>query len=121
MAEGLVVCDTGTVVSALNKREGRRNTFAAEILASYGARAIIPWPVYVETDLLLRSRGFAANGVRFGRALLAGEHSLLSLTDAQLELALTLLDRYEGVGLDLPDASVMAVSLLIAENEVPAS
>ena len=84
MAEGLIVCDTGPIVSALNKREARRNTFAAEILASYGVRAIIPWPVYVETDLLLRSRGFAQNASLFGHALLSGEHSLLSLTDVQL-------------------------------------
>jgi len=148
VAERLVICDTGPIVSALNRRERSRHEFAAELLDSYGARAIIPWPVYVETDLLLRNRGFADNAVNLGRALLAHEHSLVTLTDEQLAFALTLLTRFQKIGLDLPDASVMALSisidapiltwdfrhfravvpsrgvnfqLLVSENELPAS
>lgn len=106
----MIVCDTGPIVSAINKGEKRRHLFAAELLAQLGRKVIVPWPVLVETDLLLRSRGFPSAAIVFGESMATGVHRLESPTDADLELALTLGKRYEDSGADLPDLIVMAMA-----------
>jgi predicted nucleic acid-binding protein len=99
-------------VSALNRGEGRRHRFAAELLARAARDVVIPWPVFTEVDLLLRSRGHALAAVTFGRALLDGVHRLDAPTDNELGVALDLADRYADTGVDLPDLTVMAMASL---------
>ncbi|MGB7414374.1 MAG: PIN domain-containing protein [Thermosynechococcaceae cyanobacterium] len=106
----MIVCDTGPLVSAINRGEGRRHQFAAELLARLGRDIIVPWPILVEADLLLRSRGHPNAAISFGRSLLEGIHQLEVPTGAELDLALTLGDRYSDSGADLPDLIVMAMA-----------
>jgi len=106
----LIICDTGPIVSAINKGEKRRHFFAAELLARLGRKIIVPWPVLVETDLLLRSRGYPSAAIVFGEGLATGVHRLESPTAADLELALKLGKRYMNSGADLPDLIVMAMA-----------
>ena len=106
----MIVCDTGPIVSAINKGEKRRHLFAAELLAQLGRKVIVPWPVLVETDLLLRSRGFPSAAIVFGESMATGVHRLESPTAADLELALKLGKRYGDSGADLPDLIVMAMA-----------
>ncbi len=106
----MIVCDTGPIVSAINKGEKRRHLFAAELLARLGRKVIVPWPVLVETDLLLRSRGFPSAAIVFGESMATGVHRLESPTVADLELALKLGKRYGDSGADLPDLIVMAMA-----------
>jgi len=106
----LIICDTGPIVSAINKGEKRRHLFAAELLARLGRKAIVPWPILVETDLLLRSRGFPSAAFIFGESLSMGVHRLESPTMAELEFALTLGKRYQDSGVDLPDLIVMSMA-----------
>jgi predicted nucleic acid-binding protein len=94
----------------VNRGERRRHLFAAELLSRLARRVIVPWPVYVEVDLLLRGRGHERAADALGRALLDGVHSLVGLTDSELETALDLGAKHAGLGLDLPDLSVMAIS-----------
>jgi hypothetical protein len=51
----LIVCDTGPLISALNRRERRRHRFAVALLSRLGRQVVVPWPVLVEVDLLLRA------------------------------------------------------------------
>ena len=97
-------------MSALNRGEGRRHRFAAELLARAARDVVIPWPVFAEVDLLLRSRGHSPAAITFGRALLDGVHRLEAPTDAELGLALDLAERYVDTGVDLPDLTVMAMA-----------
>jgi hypothetical protein len=97
-------------VSALNRGEGGRHRFAAELLARCGRDVVVPWPVFVEVDLLLRSRRHYVASLAFGRALRDGVHQLQAPRDAELDMALDLAERYEGTGVDLPDLSVMAMA-----------
>ncbi len=106
----MIVCDTGPIISAINKGEKRRHLFAAELLARLGRKVIVPWPVLVETELLLRSRGFPAAALVFGESMATGVHRLESPTAADLEFALKLGKRYEDSGADLPDLIVMAMA-----------
>jgi len=97
-------------VSALNRGEGRRHRFATALLARGGRAIVVPWPVFVEVDLLLRSRGHHTAVVAFGRSLRDGVHQLQAPNDAELGLALDLAERYIDTGVDLPDLSVMAMA-----------
>ena len=106
----MIVCDTGPIVSAVNKGERRRQAFASELLARLGRNVIVPWPVLVEVDLLLRSRGFPEAALVFGESVAAGVHRLEAPTAAELELALKLGRRYADSGADLPDLVVMAMA-----------
>jgi predicted nucleic acid-binding protein len=105
-----VVCDTGPLVSAVNRREGQRHRFAADLLARIGRDLIVPWPVLVELDLLLRSRGHMDASVAVARSCLDGIHRLESCSEVDLEFALGLAGRYATSGVDLPHLSVMALA-----------
>ncbi len=106
----MIVCDTGPLVSALNRGERRRHEFAAELLTRLGRTVIVPWPVLVEVDLLLRSRGFPQAAVAFIRSIQDGVHVLDTPTDDELTLANDLAERYIDSGADLPDLTVMAIA-----------
>jgi predicted nucleic acid-binding protein len=106
----LIICDTGPLVSAINRGERQRHLFAAELLARLGRDLIVPWPVLVEVDLLLRARGYPEAAVAFAESLLAGIHRLVAPTTPEVELALKLAHRYMDSGADLPDLIVMAMA-----------
>ena len=106
----MIICDTGPLISAINRGERRRHEFAVALLASLGRQVVVPWPVLVEVDLLLRSRGHAEASVVFTESLAAGVHLLESPTSAELALTLKLAKRYLDSGADLPDLVVMAMA-----------
>lgn len=106
----MIICDTGPLVSALNRAERQRHRFAVELLTQLGRNVMVPWPVLVEVDLLMRSRGHENAALRFADSLFAGVHQLDAPTFQELELALRLARRYRGSGADLPDLSVMAMA-----------
>ena len=106
----MIVCDTGPLISAINRGERRRHRFAAELLTRLGREVIVPWPVLVEVDLLLRSRGHPQAAVVCARSLADGVHRLEAPMAADLELALQLAQRYLDTGIDLPDLTVMAMA-----------
>jgi predicted nucleic acid-binding protein len=110
----LIICDTGPIVSAVNRSERRRHLFAAELLARLGRDVIVPWPVLVEVDLLLRARGHGRAATTFAESLAAGVHRLEAPTTAELALALRLATRYPESGADIPDLVVMAMASLRA-------
>ena len=106
----MIVCDTGPLVSAMNRSEGARHRFAAALLARLGRQVVVPWPVLTEVDLLLRSRGHAGAALMFGAALRDGVHRLEPTSQDELALALRLGERYPDSGAHLPDLVVMAMA-----------
>lgn len=86
----MIVCDTCPLVSAINRGEGRRHKFAAQLLSRLGRDVVIPWPVFTEVDLLLRSRGHTNASLVFGASMADGIHRLEAPTDDELDLALEL-------------------------------
>jgi predicted nucleic acid-binding protein len=94
----------------MNRGEGRRHRFAADVLARLGRSLVVPWPVFTEVDLLLRARGHGAAAVAFSRALHDGLHRLEAPSDRELGIALDLAERYSDSGVDLPDLVVMAMA-----------
>ncbi len=106
----MIICDTGPIVSAINRGDRRRHQFAAELLARLGRDVVVPWPVLVEVDLLLRTRGHPRAAIAFAESLAAGVHRLESPTAPELELALKFGKRYVDTGVDLPDLIGMAMA-----------
>lgn len=106
----MIVCDTGPLVSAMNRGEGARHRFAVALLERLGRQVLVPWPVLTEVDLLLHARGHAAAALVFSRALLDGVHRLDRPSDTELEMAVGLGERHVDSGVDLPDLVVMAMS-----------
>ena len=110
-----VVVDAGPLLAAANRRD-RSHARTAELIARLGRDAVVPVPVSVEVDHLLRTRlgGHAAR--LFLEALSAGEHEIAYLTPGLLRRAVAFDARFADLGLGLADASVMAV----AERHGPA-
>jgi predicted nucleic acid-binding protein len=78
------------------------------------ADVVVPWPVFTEVDLLLRGRGHAKAATAFEAALVEGVHRLEPPTGAELGQAVALLERYQDLGLDLPDA--VTISMAVARD-----
>ena len=106
----MIVVDSGPLISLMNRAEGRRHELAQLVIQDNPASAVVPWPVYTEVDLFLRGSGFASAAQALGESLLRGYLSLVHVTAGEFEMALSLMRRYESVGLDLPDATVMAMT-----------
>jgi predicted nucleic acid-binding protein len=94
----------------MNRSEGDRHRFAAELLSRLGRQVLVPWPVFTEVDLLLHARGHGSAARAFAVALHSGVHQLVAPTDDELATAIDLAERYPDSGVDLPDLVVMATS-----------
>jgi uncharacterized protein len=101
------ICDTGPLLAAANKRDPAQR-LAAGLLATLGRGALIPEPVLVETDHLLRARIHPKAARKFLDAVSQGEHQVIFLTPALLRRAVEIDARYADLDLGLADATVMA-------------
>ncbi|HEX6031884.1 MAG TPA: PIN domain-containing protein [Tepidiformaceae bacterium] len=106
----MIIVDSGPLISLLNRDEGRLHGLAQLVIQDNPAEVIVPWPVYTEVDLFLRGRGHARFAQALGEAFLRGELNLAQVTYSELQVALDLMRRYEKLGVDLPDATVMAMT-----------
>lgn len=104
-----VVCDTGPLVAATNRRD-RAHELAAELITRLGRDLLVPDPVIVETDQLLRARVGHGAARAFLGAIADGEHSLVTLGPNLFRRAVEIDAHYADLNLGLADAAVMAYS-----------
>ncbi len=104
-----VVADTGPLVSAVNSRE-RAHQVAARLVSHFGRELLVPVPVAVEVDHILRSRVGDRAARSFLAALSAGEHQVADLSPGLFRRAVEIDRRYGDLGLGVADASVMALA-----------
>jgi predicted nucleic acid-binding protein len=102
-----VVADTGPLVAAANKRD-RAHDLAAALVTELGRELLVPDPILVETDQLMRARVGAAAARLFLAAVVAGEHSVAFLSAGLLRRAVELDAQYADLDLGIADACVMA-------------
>ncbi len=102
-----MIADTGPLVAAANRRD-RGHGFAAAIVTELGRDLIVPLPVAVETDQLLRSRVNESAARKFLSALAQGQHEVAFLSAGVFKRAAEIDARFAGLGLGLADASIMA-------------
>lgn len=104
-----VVVDTGPLLAAANRRD-EAHGLAAALLIRLGRNAVIPGPVLVETDHLMRRR----LGIETARALLSavadGRHRAALMTMALVRRAVRIDVHYADLDLGYADAAVMAVA-----------
>jgi predicted nucleic acid-binding protein len=102
-----VVADTGPLVAAANRRD-RAHALSAALVTALGRDLVVPEPVLVETDQLLRARvGMHAARLFLG-AIVDGEHSVAFLSAGLLRSAADIDARFADLDLGLVDAAVMA-------------
>jgi predicted nucleic acid-binding protein len=75
-----------------------------------GRDLIVPEPVIVEVDQLLRSRIGGHSARLFLEAVAAGEHAVVNLAPALLRRAVEIDATFADLGLGYTDAAVMAIA-----------
>jgi hypothetical protein len=103
----IVVADTGPLLAAANVRD-RAHGIAAELVARLGRRLVVPEPVIVEADHLLRARVGRRSAQLLLEALAAGEHEIGFATPALVRRAAELDRAYGDLDLGYCDGLVMA-------------
>jgi uncharacterized protein len=93
----------------VNRRDDA-HALAAELVARIGRNLVVPEPVIVEVDQLVRARVGSHAARRFLAALDAGEHEVAYLSPGILRRAVEIDHRYLGLDLGLADTSVMALA-----------
>jgi predicted nucleic acid-binding protein len=93
----------------VNKRE-ESHPLAAQLLAHLRRNAVIPAPVLVEADHLLRSRISNRTARRFLKAIAGGEREVAYLTPGLLRRAVELDNQYADLNLGFVDTCVMAIA-----------
>ncbi len=104
-----MVCDTGPLVAAANRRD-RAHELAVGLVSALGRDLIVPLPVIVEVDQLLRARLDSRAAQLFLSAISGGEHSIAFLTPALVRRATEIDRRFGALDLGFTDASLMAVA-----------
>ncbi len=104
-----VVADTGPLVAAADRSEANHR-LALSLVVALGRELLVPDPVVLEVDWLLRARLGDVPARAFLRALTSGSPRHLPLTAGTLERAVAIDERYADLGLGLVDATVMAVA-----------
>lgn len=104
-----VVCDTGPLVAAANRRD-RAHDLAAALVTRLGRDLLVPEPVVVEVDQLLRRRVSTDAARLFLSSLARGEHGVGFLTPGLLRRAVEIDARYADLDLGFTDSAVMALA-----------
>lgn len=104
-----IIVDTGPLLAAVNRRD-EAHRLAVELLSAAGRDAVVPDPVAVEVDWLLRDRVGGDAARAFLKALAEGVHERCALSTTLFVRAVELDQRFAALGLGLTDASVMALA-----------
>lgn len=104
-----VVCDTGPLVAAANRRD-RAHDLAAALVTRLGRELLVPDPVIVEVDQLLRHRVGLESARLFLSSIAAGEHEVSFLSAGLLRRAVEIDERYADLDLGFTDSVVMALA-----------
>jgi len=104
--EGLI-CDSAPLVAAADRRD-RAHQFAAALVTVLGRQLIVPDPVIVEVDYLLRRRVGVESARLFLTSMDIGEHTSGFLSPGLLRRAIEFDARYADLDLGFTDGAVMA-------------
>lgn len=104
-----VVGDTGPLLAAANRRD-QAHTLAVALVTELGRDLLVPSPVLVEVDHLLRSRIGPSAARAFLAAMVSGEHTVVFSSPGLFRAAVAIDRRFADLDLGLADASVMALA-----------
>jgi predicted nucleic acid-binding protein len=104
-----VISDTGRLVAAANRRD-QAHGLAAALVTELRRDLLLPEPVIVEADQLLRSRVGSQSARLFLASIAAGEHSVVNVSPRLLQRAVELDTAFADLDLGYTDAAVMALA-----------
>jgi predicted nucleic acid-binding protein len=102
-----VVADSAPLIAAASRTDAFHQ-LARRLVAAAGRDLIVPDPVIVEVDWMLRDRVDIVTARRFLAAITAGTYRRVSLSPSQFEAARAIDERHADLDLGYVDASVMA-------------
>lgn len=104
-----VLVDTTPVVAAIHSGDSAHE-MAKAAMRKLRRDAVLPSPVLVEADHLIRARSGPKAARLFLRAVARGHHEVAYMTANLLRRATELDDKYADLKLGLVDTSVMAIA-----------
>jgi hypothetical protein len=105
----VIVCDTGPLVAALNRKDADHSR-CVELLEHHEGPLLVPGPVLAEVCYFLESRVGPEGEVTFLASVADGELQLAELTTDDLRRMVELVRTYADFPLGAVDASVIAVA-----------
>lgn len=103
------VADTGPILAAMDPKD-EAHELAVTLVSDLGRDLLVPTPVAVEIDHLLRSRRGMRVARMFLEALDEGVHTVAYLSPGLLAEAVAFDRTYADLNLGLTDACVMAIA-----------
>jgi len=104
-----ILVDTAPIVAAIHQRDPAHQ-MARTSMARLRRRAVLPSPVLVEADYLIRSRAGASVERAFLKSIAKGTHEVAYMTAGLMQRAAELDAKYADLNLGFVDASVMAIA-----------
>jgi uncharacterized protein len=104
-----ILVDTAPIVAAIHQRDPAHR-MARDSMARLRRRAVLPSPVLVEADYLIRSRAGASAARAFLKSIAKGAHEVAYMTAGLMQRATELDAKYADLNLGFVDASVMAIA-----------
>jgi uncharacterized protein len=104
-----VLVDTAPIVAAVHSGDSAHE-MAKKAMKRLRRNAVLPSPVLVEADHLIRARSGPTAARLFLRAVARGHHEVAYMTANLLRRASELDDKYADLRLGFVDASVMAIA-----------
>lgn len=113
----MLICDTGPIVAALNRRDPDHEICAA-LLAEFAGELAVPAPVVTEAALFLFGSYGKGVHLRFLDSIAAGDFEVLDLEALDHRRVAELCRRYQDLPLDQVDASVAALAERHGQNRI---
>lgn len=104
-----VLVDTAPVVAAIHSGDSAHE-MARTVMSKLRRNAVLPSPVLVEADHLIRARSGPTAARLFLKAVAHGHHEVAYMTANLLRRATELDDKYADLKLGFVDTSVMAIA-----------
>lgn len=104
-----ILVDTAPVVAAIH-RDDSAHEMARTAMSRLRRNAVLPSPVLVEVDHLIRSRVGSSAARAFLEAISEGTHEVAYMTAGLVRRAAELDSKYADLNLGFVDASVMAIA-----------
>jgi hypothetical protein len=104
-----VLVDTAPVVAAIHEGDSAHE-MAKTAMRTLRRSAVLPSPVLVEADHLIRSRVGASAARAFLKAVVEGVHEVAYVTAGTARRATELDEKYANLNLGLVDTCVMAIA-----------
>lgn len=105
----MIICDTGPLVAALNRKDAD-HARCIDLLEGHEGPLMVPSPVLAEVCYFLESRVGPEGEATFLTSIAEGELRLVDLTTDDIRRMVDLVRTYANFPLGAVDASVMAVA-----------